>query len=182
MAEPSLNIMQDKLLKIKAFAFDVDGVFTDGGILATSDGDLLRMFDAKDSFAVRMASMNGVRPAIITGASSQSVVTRCKFIGIEEKDIFMHSRNKLKDFHQFCANYGYSPDEVLYCGDDLPDIPVLRECFGVAPADAVEEVKKVAAYVSPFPGGHGCIRNIVETVLKLQNKWNFDIEQYAKEY
>lgn len=174
--------MKDKLLKIKALAFDVDGVFTDGQILATSDGDLLRLFDAKDSFAVRMASMNGLRPAIITGASSASVSARCKFIGIQEQDIFMHSRNKLKDFRTFCDNYGYAPDEVLYCGDDLPDIPVIRACFGVAPADAVEEVKEAAAYISPFPGGKGFVRNTIEMVMKLQGKWELDIDKYSREF
>ena len=172
--------MRDKLLKIKTLVFDVDGVFTDGLILALPDGDLLRQFDAKDSFSIRMASMNGLRPAVITGGSSVSILKRCQFIGIAEDDVFLHSRDKLADFQKYCQKYGYAPDEVLYCGDDLPDIPVMMHCFGVAPADAVEEVKQAASYVSAFDGGRGFIRNTVEMVMKVQGKWDFDVETYKK--
>ena len=170
--------MKDKLLKIKTLVFDIDGVFTDGLILATSDGDILRQFDSKDSFGVRMAAMNGLRPAVITGGNSPSILKRCQVIGVADEDVFLHSRDKLADFHKYIEAHGYSPDEVLYCGDDLPDIPVMMHCFGVAPADAVEEVKKAASYVSHFGGGRGFVRNTVEMVMKVQGKWNFDVATY----
>ena len=172
--------MKDKLLKIKTLVFDVDGVFTNGQVLAMSDGDILRQFDSKDCFGIRMASMNGLRPAIITGGSSESILKRCQMMGVATEDVFLHSRDKLADFQQYCQKYGYAPDEVLYCGDDLPDIPVMLNCFGVAPADAVEEVKQAAAYVSAFGGGRGFIRNTVEMVMKVQGKWDFNVETYKK--
>lgn len=171
--------MEDKLKKIKAVAFDVDGVITDGGILAMPDGDLLRVFDAKDSFGIRMAKMNGLHTCIITGGSSESIVKRFSVCGIDKEDIYLHSRIKIDDFKKFCDKYLLNPEEVMYFGDDLPDIPVLKACgIGVAPADAAEEVKEIADYVSPFNGGHGCVRHTIEMVLKSQGRWTLDEVRY----
>ena len=174
-------IEKERLLRIRAIAFDIDGVMTDGGILAMPDGDLLRVFDAKDSFGVRMAKMNGLHTGIITGGSSESIVKRFSYCGVEPEDIYLHSRIKLDDFNTFCQRHSLLPEEVMFFGDDLPDIPVMKACgIGVAPADAADEVQLAADYVSDFNGGHGCVRNAVEKVLKAQGKWHLDDALYKK--
>ena len=167
--------------KIKGLTFDVDGVMTDGGLLCFDDGNFLRVFDAKDSFGVRMAKMNGLQTGIITGGSSGSIVRRFSVCGVDQDDIYLHSRIKLDDFNAFCQKHSLLPEEVMFFGDDLPDIPVIEACgLGVAPADAVEEVKQAADFVSPCRGGHGCVRHAVEMVLKAQGRWHLDDALYKK--
>lgn len=162
---------------IKAFAFDIDGVFTDGLVLATADGDLLRSFNSKDCFAVRTAITNGYKVAIITGGCSQSLVHRAHSFGVVDEDIYQLSKNKRPDLEHFCSKYGLSLEDVAFVGDDIPDIPALKVAgLSVCPADAVQEVKEVCNYVSPFNGGRGCIRDLVERVLKIQGRWSFDPE------
>lgn len=160
---------------IKAFAFDIDGVFTDGSVLALPNGDLLRTFNAKDCFAVRTAADNGYPVSIITGGCSESLIHRGHSLGVKDKDLYQLSKNKLPDFLNFCSDYGLNPEQVAFVGDDIPDIPALKASgLGVCPADAVSEVKAVCRYISPFPGGKGCVRDLIEKVLKLQGKWLFD--------
>lgn len=174
-------MMEEKLKRIKAVVFDVDGVLTDGSILAMPDGDLLRIFDTKDAFAVRMAKMNGLHTCIITGGSSESVVRRFSVCGIDKEDIYLHSRIKLNELNDFCTRHLLKYEEVMYFGDDLPDIPVMKACgLGVAPADAVDEVKEIADYVSPCNGGRGCVRQTLEMLLKFQGRWNLDEQLYKK--
>ena len=171
------------LLKIKAFAYDIDGVATDGSILCIPGGDLLRVYDAKDSFAVRMATMNGYPVAVITGGSSLSIRERMVTTGLKPEDVFLHCRNKMDEFMQFCNRYGLQPEDVMYFGDDIPDIEVIRACgCGVCPSDAVEELKEAADYVSPFPGGKGCLRDTIEKVMRAQGRWVFDTDVYKKKF
>ena len=101
----SSPISKERLERIRAIAFDIDGVMTDGGILAMSDGDLLRVFDAKDSFGVRMAKMNGLHTGIITGGSSESILKRFSVCGVDVDDIYLHSRIKVEDFNAFCQKH-----------------------------------------------------------------------------
>ena len=167
-----------KLSKIKAFVFDVDGVLTDGGVMSTTEGDLVRIFDSKDGLGMRMALMNGYPVGIITGGNSPSIENRFKIFNVE--DLYMGARNKIPDFMHFCNKYGLKPDEVAYIGDDLPDIPVLKICgLAVCPSDAVVEVKEVCEYISAHKGGCGCARELIEQVLKIQDKWNFDVNVYS---
>jgi len=169
--------------KIKAFAFDIDGVATDGGVFCNADGDLLRTYDAKDGFAIRMAAMNGFRIAVITGGSSESIRKRMLTSGVLPEDVFLHARRKIDDFNVFCQRYSLEPEEVMYFGDDVPDIECMQASgCGVCPSDAVEEVKEIADWVSPFPGGKGCLRNSIETVLRQQGKWVFDALLYKKKF
>jgi len=173
----------EKLKSIRAFAFDVDGVLTDGGLLACPDGDFLRTYDAKDGFALRMASMHGYGLAIITGGRSQSIVKRFLASGFTEEDIYLQSRDKTKQFAQFCNAHGFKPEEVLYIGDDMPDIPVIKACgLGVVPADAAEEAKEAADYISPYPGGHLCVRHAIEMVMKARGDWNLDVCEYEQKF
>ena len=168
---------------IKAFAFDVDGVFTDGLVLAMPDGDLLRQFNSKDCFAVRTAVYNGFPCAFITGGVSQSLLHRARSLGITDKYLYMLCKDKAEDFRHFCKAVGLEPSQVAYVGDDIPDVEVIRAAgLGVTPADGVAEAKEAADFVSPFPGGKGCIRDLVERVLKAQGKWEFKVDAYLKQY
>lgn len=175
--------MEDKLRRIKAFAFDVDGVLTDGGILADLNGELYRTFDAKDGMGLRMASMKGYPLAIITGGRSESIRQRFRTCGIPPEDVYLGSRAKIEDFNDFCKRHSLKPEEVMYFGDDLPDIPVMLACgCGACPSDAVEEVREIAGYISRKPGGKGCVRESLEMVLKLQGKWMLDVLEYKQKF
>ena len=168
---------------IKAFAFDIDGVATDGSILCTTEGDLLRVYDAKDGFAIRMAVMNGYPVGVITGGSSDSIRKRMIFSGVKPEDVYLHCRNKMDEFGQFCQKYGLDPEEVMYFGDDVPDIEVIQAAgCGVCPADAVEDVKAAADIVSNKPGGKGCLREVIEKTLRAQGKWVFDTGEYKRKF
>ena len=160
---------------IRAFAFDVDGVFTDGLVLAMPDGDLLRQFNSKDCFAVRTAVDNGFPCAIITGGVSPSLLHRAHSLGIPDEYLYMLSKDKAEDLLHFCGRAGLDPSQVAFVGDDIPDIPAMELAgLGVCPADAVAEVRSAADLVSQFNGGRGCIRDLIETVLKRQDRWKFD--------
>ena len=160
---------------IKAFAFDVDGVFTDGLVLAMPDGDLLRQFNSKDCFGVRTAVDNGFPCAIITGGVSPSLMHRAHSLGVPDEYLYMLSKDKASDLLHFCRRIGLDPGQVAFVGDDIPDIPAIRLAgLGVCPADAVAEVREAADLVSSFNGGRGCIRDLVERVLKSQGQWKFN--------
>ena len=169
--------------KIRAFAFDVDGVLTDGGIFAHSSGELFRTFDSKDGFAFRMAAMHGYHLAIITGGRAESIRKRFLTCGVAPEDVYLGSRGKIKDFNDFCSRHGLASDEVMYFGDDIPDIPVMKACgVGVCPSDAVEEVLEAADYISPCAGGKRLARNTIEKVMKLHGTWQLDIALYEQRF
>lgn len=175
--------MERDLSKIKAFAFDIDGVATDGGVFCAGDGDLLRTYDAKDGFGIRMAILNGFPVGVITGGSSESIRKRMVTSGVKPEDVFLHCRDKREQFAIFCERYGLDPKEVMYFGDDVPDMAVMQASgCGVCPADAVEEVKAIADWVSDYPGGKGCLRHSIETVLRSQGKWCFDAQAYKQRF
>ena len=175
--------MENILKNIKAFVFDVDGVLTDGGLLADLHGEFYRTFDAKDGFALRMAMMHGYHLGIITGGRSESIKMRFIACGVKAEDIYLRSRDKMEDFADFCKRNGLKAEEVMYFGDDLPDAPVIIACgCGVAPADAVEEVKEIADLVSTRPGGKGCARECIEKVMRLHGEWQLDVQDYKKKF
>lgn len=157
---------------IKALCFDVDGVLTDGGMLITENGDHLRRMNTKDGFAMKMAVKNGFPVGIITGGNSQGVVKRLKRLGIE--DIHAGVDHKLPTFLQWCKKHQISADEVLFTGDDIPDIEIIDAC-GVAacPSDAVSEIKDRVDYISPLNGGMGCVRDVIRKFLIAHDKWNY---------
>ena len=166
------------LKDIKAFAFDVDGVFTDGSVLALPNGDLLRTFNAKDSFSLRTAVINGYPVAIITGGCSESIISRFNTLNIPSSDIYQMSKNKLPDLEHFCKRYGLELSQVLFGGDDVPDVAAIKAAgVGICPKDACIECREAADIVSDFCGGKGFVRDIVERTLRLQGKWLFDPEQ-----
>ena len=175
--------MENILKGIKAFIFDVDGVLTDGGIFADLSGELFRTFDSKDGFALRMAYMHGYRLGVISGGRSESIRKRVQQCGMKAEDVYLGSRDKIEDFEDFCRKYDLGPEEVMYFGDDLPDIPVMTVCgCGVAPSDAVEEVLDAADHVSTHPGGKGCVRETIEMVMKIQGTWELDVQDYKRKF
>ncbi|HEX3008107.1 MAG TPA: HAD hydrolase family protein [Bacteroidales bacterium] len=160
---------KDKLKTVKAFAFDVDGVFSENVILDPS-GELLRTMNIKDGYAVQLAVKRGYPVAIITGGNSQAIKMRFENLGV--KDVYLKSQYKTDDFNEFLLRHELSAEQVLYMGDDIPDIEVLKMVgISTCPADAVEEVKAVCMYISPREAGKGCVRDVIEQVLKVNQVW-----------
>jgi 3-deoxy-D-manno-octulosonate 8-phosphate phosphatase (KDO 8-P phosphatase) len=158
------------LKRIKTFIFDIDGVMTDGIVLLTQDGDMLRTMNVKDGYALHLAVKKGYRIIIISGGRSDSVRSRFSGLGINE--IYLGISNKLEVYHKIVEDDKLNPEEILYMGDDIPDYQIMKE-VGVAacPADAAEEIKSVSEYISSHPGGKGCVRDILEQVMKVQETW-----------
>ncbi len=166
------------LTKIKAFAFDVDGVLSPSTIPLGSDGYPRRMVNIKDGYALQLAVKRGFKIAIITGGVSDAVKTRFESLGI--KDIFMGSSKKLPILKAWMEKEGLKPEEIVFMGDDIPDLPCLRHIgLPCAPFDACWEVKETARFISKFTGGYGCGRDIIEQVMKAQDKWLNDAEAFG---
>jgi 3-deoxy-D-manno-octulosonate 8-phosphate phosphatase (KDO 8-P phosphatase) len=161
---------KELLSQVKAFVFDVDGVFTDGTIIIHPSGELLRTSNTRDGYAVGVAVEKGFPVAIISGGKSDAVGVRFRGLGV--KDIYLGADNKIVALEDFRKKYGLELPNLLYMGDDLPDLEVMR-LVGVptCPHDAAYEVKQVAAYISSFNGGKGCVRDVIEQVLRLNGKW-----------
>lgn len=171
--------IEEKLSRIRAVVLDIDGVLTDGSLIPLGDGDLLRIVDAKDAFAVRVAGKKGIITGIISGGKTAALEMRCLHIGIKPENLFLGTRGKLAIFRKFCEQNSLDPSEVMYFGDDIPDTQVLSACgVGVAPSDAADEAKEASDIVSAYPGGRGCVRHEIERMLKIKGLWHFDPERY----
>ena len=159
------------LTRIKALAFDVDGVLSvNNVVLFDENGQLCRTANIKDGYALQLAVKCGLRLAIITGGKSPAVRARYEALGIQ--DVFMGASLNIDCFDDWLAMYGLQPEEVLYMGDDIPDYEVLRACgCPCCPADAADEIKRICLYVSDKCGGEGCVRDVLEQVLRAQGKW-----------
>lgn len=167
--------------RIKAITFDVDGVLTDGSLLAYDSHEMVRVFNAKDSFAIRVALMRGYHLAVFTGGETEGVRNRFTTCGMAQEDIYMQCRGKITALDDFCARHGLDRSEVLYIGDDVPDVPVIKAAgIGAVPADAARDAVKVADYLCDLPGGKGCLRELIEKVLRAQGKWYFEDDDFVK--
>ncbi|MEI8201643.1 MAG: HAD-IIIA family hydrolase [Bacteroidota bacterium] len=165
------------LLKhINTFIFDYDGVLTNGIVLLTQDGEQLRTANVKDGYALQLAVKKGFRIAVISGGRSESMKRRFDGLGIS--DVFLGVDNKRKLFEEYVAQHQISASEILFMGDDIPDYELMH-LVGVptCPADAAEEIKKVSVYISHCKGGEGCVRDVIEQTLKVQEKW-FDKDAF----
>lgn len=161
---------KEKLGKIKAFVFDVDGVLSSSTMSLGEDGCPIRTANVKDGYAIQYARKSGYILAVITGADTELVKNRCKIFGIE--DLYTKSADKIVDYEEFKKKRGLTDEEIVYVGDDLPDYPVLKRCgISCCPADAAHEIKEIVDYISPFNGGQGCVRDIIEQTMRLQDKW-----------
>lgn len=163
------------LNKIKALLFDVDGVLSANVIPVSSEGEPMRTVNIKDGYALHLAAKLGIKLGIITGGRTEAVRKRFEALGIPSQDIYMASSIKIKDYNDFRYRHQLKNDEILYMGDDIPDIEVMRECgLPCCPKDAAADVKAVSTYISHANGGCGCGRDVVEQVLKVKGLWMGD--------
>lgn len=158
------------LNQVKAFAFDVDGVFTDGQVYLFPKEDFIRAVNIKDGYAIQHCIKSGFPVAIISGGKSDEVAKRFQKLGVT--DIYLGASSKFELYEDFRMKYQLEHSDVLFMGDDIPDYEIMKK-VGVptCPADAAYEIKEIAAYISDKAGGKGCVRDVVEQVLRLQNKW-----------
>lgn len=158
------------LKKIKALVFDVDGVLSCETISLHPTGEPMRTINIKDGYAMQLAVKRGLHVAIITGGRGEA--TRVRYEGLGIKDIYMSAAIKTNEFAHFLEKYSLKQEEVMYMGDDIPDYEVMQQCgLPCCPADAAPEVKSVAKYISHYDGGQGCARDVIEQVLRAQDKW-----------
>ena len=159
------------LKNIKLFVFDVDGVLTDGSIILLENGEQARQMNIKDGYALQLAIKHGYEIVIISGGNSTAVKTRLQKLGIQH--IFLGISNKKELLLNFLKEHSFKKEEILYMGDDVPDLLPMKEAgVACAPADAVAEIRSMAHYISPLLGGKGCVRDVIEKVLKLNGHWN----------
>jgi len=164
---------KEKLLKVNTFIFDYDGVLSDGQVILTSDGDALRTANVKDGYAMQLAIKKNYRIAIISGGYSESMKRRFEILKIE--DVFLGVDKKIDIYNQYLKDHNLEKENILFMGDDIPDYEIMLAAgVPTCPSDAVEEIKRIATYISHQSGGHGCVRDIIEQVLKVQGKWMND--------
>lgn len=165
-----MTFFKEKLKNIKAFIFDVDGVLSMDTSPLDENGDPVRTTNVKDGFAIRYALQNGFQVAIITGANTQRVKLRFKKLGVEH--IYLNSFEKTGCLEDFLKKTGLLKSEILYMGDDLVDFSIMK-AIGVptCPVDAIPEIKAISLYISDKKGGEGCVRDVIEQVMRSQQKW-----------
>ncbi|WP_310993248.1 KdsC family phosphatase [Aequorivita marina] len=161
---------KEYLKHISTFIFDVDGVLTDGNIQVNTNGEMFRTMNVKDGYGLKTAIDQGFNICIISGGSNNGVRLRLQNLGI--KDVFLGADNKTKILEDYLSKNNIKPENTLYMGDDLPDYKIMQEVgLPTCPQDAVPEIKAISKYVSHKKGGKGCVREVIEQVLKVQEKW-----------
>lgn len=161
---------KEKLVKISCFVLDVDGVLTNGSLILVPGGEQARVMHIRDGYAMQHAVKSGYKILILSGGKSEEV--RSRLIGLGIRDIQMNCDDKLNALIDYMAEHGLKKEELIYIGDDIPDLPAMKTCgMAVCPADAAQEIKKICHYVSPYRGGEGCVRDVIEQALKVQGKW-----------
>jgi 3-deoxy-D-manno-octulosonate 8-phosphate phosphatase (KDO 8-P phosphatase) len=163
------NFKED-LVRVKAFIFDIDGVLSQQTIALNSFGVPNRTVNLRDGYALQLAVKKGYNVGIISGSTSKEYQKRLRRLGI--KDIYLKSGSKLSDFNGFLKRHNLNKSDVLFMGDDIPDFEVMKAVgIPVCPSDADSEIKQVSSYISDKKGGEGCVRDVIEQVLRLHNKW-----------
>ncbi len=158
------------LQKIRTIIFDIDGVLSAGTIMLGDDGQPRRTVNLKDGYAIQLAMKMGLRIAIITGCKIEAVALRYQALGV--KEIYLGCAMKMDTYNDYVAAFGYTDDEVMYMGDDIPDLEIMRRVgCPVCPKDACPEIKEVSLYISEHNGGYGCGRDVIEQTLKAQGHW-----------
>lgn len=166
------------LKKIRAIIFDVDGVLSCQTIPLSPLGEPVRTVNIHDGYAIQLAVKKGLHLAIITGGRGEELLLRYQRLGLT--DIVMNAGVKVVAYEQLKQRCGFSDDEIIYMGDDIPDYELMKRVgCPCCPADACPEIKEVSCYVSRFPGGQGCVRDVIEQVLRAQNKWMSDAEAFG---
>ncbi|MFY7738996.1 MAG: KdsC family phosphatase [Flavobacterium sp.] len=156
---------------IDTFIFDVDGVLTDSSVHVSQNGEMLRIMNIRDGFAMKAAIESGYNVCIISGGNNEGVRIRLRNLGIT--DIHLASPNKVETFEEYTELYNIKPENVLYMGDDIPDYHVMQLVgLPTCPQDAVAEIKAISKYISHKNGGKGAVREVIEQVMKVQGKWH----------
>ena len=164
---------KELLAEVEAMVFDVDGVTTDGGIIPLADGDFIRKYNAKDGYALAYATTHGVNIGVISGGFGKTLESRLNRLHVEHK--YIGCMDKIAAIDDFIAKTGVKRENILYMGDDIPDLEVLRYVgIPVAPADACSEVLQTAIYISERKGGDGAVRDVIEQVLRVKGIWALD--------
>lgn len=164
--------LETRLKGIKTFIFDVDGVFTNATLTVGQD-DVTRTFNVRDGYAVQMAIKSGYNVAIISGGKQESIVMRMNTIGVKDVFIKVGTADKPKVLQEYLETHKLKAEETLFIGDDIPDL-LLMQSFPVlacCPADAVPEVLEKVDYITKTIGGKGAVREVIELVMKAQDKW-----------
>jgi len=165
--------MLNKFTKIRLFVFDIDGVLTDGNLLILPDGQWARTMNIKDGYALQLAVKKGYRILVISGGDAVPVKQRLQKLGIT--DIFLPVQNKPEILQQYLQDYQIPREAVLYMGDDIPDLAAMQLAgLPCCPLDAATEIKQSSLYISPLAGGKGCVRDVIEKVLKLNGHWEYE--------
>lgn len=163
----------DNIHRIKCFIFDYDGVISDGGVFMLPTGEGVRRSNVKDGYALHYAVKSGYIVSVISGGTGDNMRVRMKSLGVE--NVMLGVSYKLDKFEDFLIENDLQAEEVLYMGDDIPDYEVVKAAgIGACPADACYEIKSIADYISPFKGGNGAVRDVIEQVMKIQDKWISD--------
>lgn len=158
------------LKQITSFVFDMDGVLTDGGLLVTETNQWLRRMHVRDGYALQFAVKKGYRVLVVSGSSSEPVRDRLGRLGVH--DVFMGVKDKKTLLLNYVTDHQIPLEEVLFMGDDLPDLECMQAVgFPCCPADAVREILQTSRYISPLQGGAGCVRDVIEQVLRAQEQW-----------
>lgn len=174
-----MSNFKEDLSRVKAFVFDIDGVLSLQTIHLNAFGIPNRSINFRDGYALQLAVKKGYHIGIISGCNSREYMKRLKGLGIKEKDIYMNSKRKTEYFRDFIHKHNLDASDVLYMGDDIPDFEIMKIAgIPVCPSDAVSEIRQVASYISDKKGGEGCVRDVVEQVLRLHNNW-MDTESFA---
>jgi len=176
-----MAFFKEELLKVKAFVFDVDGVLSRDVSMLDANGEPSRTVNVKDGYALRNAVLNAYPVAIITGGRNENIRKRFQYLGIT--DIYLAVKNKEVCFDDFLQRYGLRAENILFMGDDLPDYPLMLRCgIPTCPYDAVTEIKVVSKYISDRNGGEGCVRDVIEQVMRAQEKWNTSVSFQQSSY
>ena len=163
----------EKFKTIRTFALDVDGVLTDGSVQVFDSGEQVRRMNTKDGYALQLAIKKGYNIVVISGGNSEGVRLRLQYLGI--RDIFLGVHNKKETLQKYALEHNLPENEILFMGDDIPDYAAMKlSGLACAPADAAPEIRHIATYISSFAGGHGCVRDVIEKVLKLNGHWELD--------
>jgi 3-deoxy-D-manno-octulosonate 8-phosphate phosphatase (KDO 8-P phosphatase) len=163
------NFKED-VARVEAIVLDVDGVMTDGGIIPTPDGDFIRRYNAKDGYAIAAAIREGMKICIISGGRGRMLENRLQMLGVTR--YYLNCMDKVKAIREFTAEHNIDLENVIYMGDDIPDLECMRIVgVPVCPCDAAMEVVEASRYVSEFNGGHGAVRDIVEQVMRAKGLW-----------
>ena len=166
---------KQKLRSVTCFVFDVDGVLTDGSLVLFPSGEQVRTMNIRDGYALQLAVKKGYRIVVISGGKSEAVKSRLSGLGIS--DVFLGIEKKQDTLREIISRYHLDPANILYMGDDVPDLAAMKTCgIAACPADASAEIKTISIYVSDKKGGEGCVRDVIEQAMRVQGKWNDEVE------